>query len=399
MVIQNNFKFILVGIILLNILLPVCVTAEQQTDFFLEAEKYEIEVGKEFNVYVKGKNIEDIYAFELELIFDSKKLGLVKAKKTNEGYSSYNESDENKIHFVFTKIGDVAPLKGDVDLCQFTFKMLESSETSIELESIRIVSSEIIDTKIGDLESVDTKKTFDDNEISVKGVLESEEKPPSPGNGGSYVPSDDKGQDKDDKDSDKDDKDLDEDGEKTEEPEEIPSGIIFTDIDNHWSKEFALKLIDLGVLTGYPDNTLRPDQKITRAEGVVLLVNTLGLDVLEGDVSFYDGDIIPTWCKNHVKVASEKNILTGYEDNTFRPFNNLTRAEMVVLIMNAFEYEKVEFDQSKFADGDVIPGWAADFIAGAVKEGIVAGYPDNTFKPTNEVTRGEVFALIANCIE
>ena len=37
--------------------------------------------------------------------------------------------------------------------------------------------------------------------------------------------------------------------------------------------------------------------------------------------------------------------------------------------------------------------------AGAVKEGIVKGYPDNTFKPDNEVTRGEVFALIANCID
>lgn len=55
--------------------------------------------------------------------------------------------------------------------------------------------------------------------------------------------------------------------------------MVFTDIENHWSKEFALKLVNLGILKGYPDNTLRPDEKITRAEGVVLLVNTLGLEI------------------------------------------------------------------------------------------------------------------------
>ena len=72
---------------------------------------------------------------------------------------------------------------------------------------------------------------------------------------------------------------------------------------------------------------------------------------------------------------------------------------MVVLVMNAFGIEKAEFEKSQFEDGYAIPGWAAEFIAGAVKEGIVKGYPDNTFKPDNEVTRGEVFALIANCID
>ena len=51
----------------------------------------------------------------------------------------------------------------------------------------------------------------------------------------------------------------------------MPGAVVFTDIENHWSKEFALKLVNLGILTGYPDNTLRPDKKITRAEGVVFL--------------------------------------------------------------------------------------------------------------------------------
>lgn len=404
-IVRDELKYVMVGVIILSMLLPLCVNAQPQTDFFLQAEKYEVEVGKEFSVYVKGKDVEDIYAFELDVIFDSNKLELIKTAGTNEGYSSYNLLDKDKVHFVFTKIGDTSSLKGDVDLCKFTFKMLEASEASIELESMRIVSSEIIDTKVGDLESLDTKYSFDDKKISVTGVLKSEEKEPSsPGSsGGTNVSSGDKDSDKEDRDEneDKDDKDVEKDGDEIEEqPEEVPGAVVFTDIENHWSKEFALKLVNLGILTGYPDNTLRPDQKITRAEGVVLIVNTLGLELSgEGEISFNDKDIIPIWCANHVKAALEKDILKGYEDNTLRPFINLTRVEMVVLVMNAFGIEKAEFEKSQFEDGYAIPGWAAEFIAGAVKEGIVKGYPDNTFKPDNEVTRGEVFALIANCID
>ncbi|MDQ2087713.1 S-layer homology domain-containing protein [Herbivorax sp. ANBcel31] len=384
MVIKNAFKFILIGIILLNMFLPAYANTEDPANFFIEAEKDEVEVGNEFTVNLHGKDIKDIYAFEISMFFDSEKLELTEAEKTNQGYSSLRMVEDGHAEFIFTRIGDVNPLHGDVNLCEINFKMLQSSKASIELESIRIVESEIVGAKAGDIDSFDTTYSFDDLKISVQGIPKSEEKESSsPGVG---IPRDDEDTD-------------DEDDEIKEDSEEIPGGIAFTDIDDHWSKEFALKLVDLGVLTGYPDNTLRPDQKITRAEGVVLLVNTLELDFSDGEISFDDAELIPEWCEDHVKVATDKKILTGYEDNTFRPFNNLTRAEMVVLVMNAFGYEKVEFDQSDFADGEMIPSWAADFIAGAVNEGIVTGYPDNTFRPSREVTRGEVFALIANCIE
>ena len=166
-------------------LLPLCVNAQPQTDFFLQAERVKWKLEKSLSVYVKGKDVEDIYAFELDVIFDSNKLELIKTAGTNEGYSHYNLLDKDKVHFVFTKIGDTSSLKGDEDLLKFTFKMLEASEASIELESMRIVSSEIIDTKVGDLESLDTKYSFDDKKISVTGVLKSEEKEPSsPGSSG-----------------------------------------------------------------------------------------------------------------------------------------------------------------------------------------------------------------------
>lgn len=410
--VRKGFKHVLAGVIILSMLLPLWVTAQLETGFFIEAGKNEVEVGKEFDVYVKGKDVEDIYAFELDIIFEPDKLELIKAEGTNEGYFAYNFMDEDKIHFVYTKIGDVSPLKGDVNLCKFTFKVLEAAKVSIELESVRVVSSEIVDTKVGDLESLDTKYSFDDKKISITGILKPEDKEPSsPGGssgtgtlpGGKDSEKEDESTGEDDKVDEvgEDGKDWDKDGEEIEEqPGDVPGAVVFTDIENHWSKEFALKLVNLGILKGYPDNTLRPDEKITRAEGVVLLVNTLGLEISdEGEISFNDKDIIPAWCANHVKIASEKGILKGYEDNTLRPFNNLTRAEMVVLVMNAFGIEKAGLDKSRFKDGDEIPGWAADFIEGAVKEGIVKGYPDNTFKPGNEVTRGEVFAIIANCID
>ena len=102
-IVRDELKYVMVGVIILSMLLPLCVNAQPQTDFFLQAEKYEVEVGKEFSVYVKGKDVEDIYAFELDVIFDSNKLELIKTAGTNEGYSSYNLLDKDKVHFVFTK--------------------------------------------------------------------------------------------------------------------------------------------------------------------------------------------------------------------------------------------------------------------------------------------------------
>lgn len=178
------------------------------------------------------------------------------------------------------------------------------------------------------------------------------------------------------------------------------SAMRFFDIRRHWAKKHAEILIKRGVLTGYPDNTLRPEAEVTRAEGVVMLVNTMGYGIPEGlSISFDDEENIPQWAMNYVKTAIQKGLLEGYEDNTFRATNKLTRGEMAVLIMKTFGYGQSDTEKLEFADNKNIPDWAFGYVAAAYQKGIVSGYPDNTFRPDKKVTRGEVFAMIAKCLE
>jgi len=94
----------------------------------------------------------------------------------------------------------------------------------------------------------------------------------------------------------------------------------------------------------------------------------------------------------------DAGIIKGYEDNTFRPKNKLTRQEMAVLIINAFGYGVSQNTNINMKDANKIPKWAKGHVAKAIELGIIKGYNDNTFRPGNTITRAEVVAMIARCI-
>ncbi|MDD3766049.1 MAG: S-layer homology domain-containing protein [Eubacteriales bacterium] len=172
----------------------------------------------------------------------------------------------------------------------------------------------------------------------------------------------------------------------------------FPDIEGHWSKSFFEKLTQKGVISGYEDGTLKPDNQVTRAEVVKIIVSSLGLKPSEDlSLSFDDNDDIADWAKGYIKVAVEKGIITGYEDNTFKPGQSITRQELVVIAARAFNISGG--GELSFDDGWKIAPWAKDSVLAAVGLGIVSGYDDNEFKPTRPVTRGEACKIISLCME
>lgn len=167
------------------------------------------------------------------------------------------------------------------------------------------------------------------------------------------------------------------------------------DIANHWAKDSVLKLMDKKIIEGYPDGSVKPDANVTRAEMAVIVVKALGLKPEANPVlTFADKNDIPDWAAGYIKVAVDKKILVGYEDNTFRPSKNLSREEMVVIVMKAFEVAASEGKELDFSDADQIGDWSKAYVAGAVDKGFVKGYTDNTFKPKKDVTRAEAFTVV-----
>ncbi|MET3849245.1 S-layer homology domain-containing protein [Paenibacillus sp. OAE614] len=107
---------------------------------------------------------------------------------------------------------------------------------------------------------------------------------------------------------------------------------VFIDTENHWARAAISTAYANGMIRGYDSNTFVPDQPITREQMAVMAANALHLENTKSTPSFTDGDRISQWAKNAVASAVERGILTGYPDRTVKPQVQATRAEAVTVI-------------------------------------------------------------------
>jgi len=103
-------------------------------------------------------------------------------------------------------------------------------------------------------------------------------------------------------------------------------------------------------------------------------------------------DISRHWAQSQINDLVNKGIISGYPDNTFKPENAITRAELAVMVNKAFSFTNTTDIDFK----DVQPtDWFAPEIAKAKAAGYISGYPDGTMKPNQNITRQEAAVMIA----
>ena len=161
----------------------------------------------------------------------------------------------------------------------------------------------------------------------------------------------------------------------------------------------ALNKVDhFAYIVGYPDGNVKPQGNITRAEVATIFFRML-TDESRSDIwsqnSGYS-DVVPgKWFNNAVSTLANGGILTGYEDGTFKPNANITRAEFATMA--------VRFFSSSYEGEDLFPDidkhWAKDYINTAANEGIINGYEDGTFRPSQPITRAEAMAIVNRVLE
>jgi len=103
----------------------------------------------------------------------------------------------------------------------------------------------------------------------------------------------------------------------------------------------AVKLLNsLGILNGYPDGTFKPANNVTRAEFTVIATKLAKLDAadIKGGLTFSDVDD-SHWAKNFIILAYENNIISGYPDGTFKADNNVTYQEALTILLNVMNYK------------------------------------------------------------
>jgi len=104
------------------------------------------------------------------------------------------------------------------------------------------------------------------------------------------------------------------------------------------------------------------------------------------------------WASCDINTLTENNVLAGYPDRTFKPNLPVSRAEMATMVVKGFNLNSdVTCPSAMFKD---VPEshWANKTIAKAVSNGLMAGYPNNTFKPNQPISRAEAFSIMAKGI-
>lgn len=238
----------------------------------------------------------------------------------------------------------------------------------------------------------------------------------------------------------------------------------FDDVLGHWAAGAIGIMAGRGVVQGYPDGLFRPDREVTRSELVRIVVGSLraggivGSSVFSGDLPFTDAEAIPDWVAEDLYNAVQWGLITGYDDGTFGGDNGVTREQAAAIVVRALALaepdrlegvtlpdrgspddeageeeapgelegehngsletdpeamtdpgqvpepggdEPVEDEESEeafvlplFADDEKIADWAWEIVYMGVQTGLIQGFEDNTFRPSEVLTRAQAVTLL-----
>lgn len=182
---------------------------------------------------------------------------------------------------------------------------------------------------------------------------------------------------------------------------EIPYPTPFEDASGHWSEWYLMDLREDGIVEGYPDHSFRPDRAITRAEFLVLILRAfdLHIDDLELHAGRTFTDVDPNdWFYEAVTIAYNGNIINGYDDGTFKPNETISRAEAMSVLLRTLDRVNESYTRSLFSD--VTIHWQIPYVMSAYNLGIVNGHRNEygnltgKFRPNDKLTRGEACKVL-----
>ena len=183
---------------------------------------------------------------------------------------------------------------------------------------------------------------------------------------------------------------------------------VFNDMKGHWAEKIVDVIASHQIIDGYKDGSFKPDEEMTRAEFVKVLVSSV---YNEEEISSSENknefkDIAPEfWAAPYINVAHQKGWVDGFEGR-FNPNQSITREQMITILMRAYEDisennrddELVKVELTKYRDEEKISPWAYEFMEKAVSSGIVQGN-NNELQPLNNATRAEAATMLYRYLE
>jgi S-layer homology domain. len=178
--------------------------------------------------------------------------------------------------------------------------------------------------------------------------------------------------------------------------------ISFSDLPtNHWAYKYIFEMVERKVIEGYPDGKFRPNSTISRAEFAKIMVTASGIQAQKVNYSSFSDVPTSNWASPFVEAV--KDYMTGYRTANgqyiFNPSAPALREDIAVALVKLKGYDMNRLPdhsllEAMFKDYAGISESAKDYVALAVENGLVSGFPDETFRPQATVTRAEATVML-----
>lgn len=173
---------------------------------------------------------------------------------------------------------------------------------------------------------------------------------------------------------------------------------LFSDIENvSWAKTAITELGNKEIITGKEPGKFFPEDNISRAEFIKILVKAFNFDDETAECDFTDV-VEEDWYYNYIAAALKNGLISGYTDDTFKPNNNITREEMAVVISKLLHKIhaniSIDTDILQYSDKDDISSYALESVAAVTTLGIMGGMGNNMFSPKETTNRAQAAKVI-----
>ena len=182
------------------------------------------------------------------------------------------------------------------------------------------------------------------------------------------------------------------------------AGSVFPDVADDADYAWAAKLTnEMGIFTGDENGNFNPGQGITRAQCAAVVCRLLGAEADAKGMTTDAFTDVPSshWASSYIAWAYDRGIINGYGNGKFGADDDVTREQLVVMLMRYAALKGIDTtaEKTEFKDNDKISDWAQDSAYWAKSYGLVLGRGDGAFDPVSRATRGEIAAVFMRFCE
>lgn len=174
---------------------------------------------------------------------------------------------------------------------------------------------------------------------------------------------------------------------------------LFSDVPpSHWAFKDVSKLQNLNAISGGGNGNFNPNSNITREQFLKILIDGFCISKQDTDISFEDVKS-GAWYETYVKTGIAMGIVNGKSESAFGIGENITRQDACVMLLRAMVTAPDSEANINFADSSEISAYAKDAVAFLTQKGIISGFNDNTFRPRELCTKAQAAKIISAAID